>query len=561
MHTTAPRAVAGFIRWLAALLASALLLGACQPSGTNTPTAVVPSATTSADSVGNVETGAGSSQAAPITIEQPAAGAGVTSPLRLQGRLAAVPPEGGLTYRILDAENILLASGTIETNGELGNVGSFNTEAVYTSLSSGPGFLQVVQRNDLAGPAVAVSTQAITLASNVTTPATAVGLVPSGTPDPVAPTSQIIIGDTPTPQPSVTVVPATATPLPPTQAQGQVINLTSPAPGTQVGSPLTLTGNTNQFPFGGSLDYRVVNSANQALGSGSFAVNGVPGQTSSFVAELRFNLPPGGGPIRVDVYDQDNNTGRVAAIASLDLVVAAPQPTAGPQQITINSPPGGTNVGSPVVITGSTTRFPAQGNLKYRFLDQFGNQLGTGALTVNGSQGQPGTFNASLSFALPQGGGPVRLELVDRDANNGQVFASATVGMNVAPPATAVPQQRITIMSPAPNTQVGSPLTITGNTQNYPTGGNLGYRVTDANGQQIGIGAFPVRGAQGQSAAFTAEVRFNLPQNGGIIQVEVLDRDNNNGAILASGSVRLVVAPPQPTPQPTPTLPPYPQPR
>lgn len=555
MHVSTPRG--SIVRSL--VLVAAVLLSACQPAVGATPTAVAPLGTAIGDSANN-SANAGESapqQQGAIIIDEPAPGAAVTSPMRLRGRLATTPPEGGLTYRILDAENVLLASGTIATSGEVGNGGSFDMQAVYTSLANGPGFLQVVQRSNLTGAADAVSTQVINLTANVTTPPTAVGLVPTGSPNPAAPTSEIIIPPTFTPiSASPTLVPATATLLQPTQPLGQAITITSPPRGTQVGSPLTITGNTNQFPFQGELDYRVVNNANQQLGSGVFAVNGLPGQASSFVAELRFNLPAGGGPVRVDVYDQDNASGRVAALASIDLVVAPPQPTAGPQQIVINSPPPGTTVGSPVVITGSTTRFPAQGNLKYRFLDQFGNQLGQGVLTINGSQGQSGTFNASLNFALPQGGGAIRLELVDRDINNGQVFASTTLALTVAPPATAVPQQRITITSPAPNTQVGSPMTITGNTQNYPIGGNLGYIVTDANGQQIGIGAFRVNGVPSQSTTFNAQVLFNPPANGGVIQVDVIDRDNNNGAILARSSVRLVVAPP-----PLPTVLPYPQPR
>lgn len=554
MQTPAFRSLLGVVRSLFVAVIGALLLGACQPFGAAAPTATAPTGASSGASSSNAANpGELESNPSAIVIEEPVAGAVVSSPMRLRGRLAAVPPQGGLTYRILDAENVLLASGTIATSGESGNGGSFDVQAVYTSLADGPGFVQVVQRDDLLGPAVAVSSRVINLAANVTTPPTAEGLVATGTPNPVAPTSPIIV-PTLTPVPSSpTVVPSSPTPLPPTQPLGQAITFNSPPRGTQVGSPLTITGNTNQFPFQGALDYRVVNSANQQLGAGSFPVTGVPGQATSFVAELRFNLPTGGGPVRVDVYDQDNAGGRVAALASLDLVVAPPQPTAGPQQISVSSPPPGTRVGSPVVITGSTTRFPAQGNVKYRFLDQFGNQLGQGAFAVSGSQGQGATFNQSLNFALPSGGGPLRLELVDRDAN-GQVFASTTLDMTVAPPATVVPQQRITITSPAPNTQVGSPMTITGNTQNYPTAGNLGYRVTDANGQQLGTGAFFVIGVPGQSTTFNAQVLFRLPPNGGVIQVEVLDRDNNTGAVLASNTVRLTVAPPPP---PT-AVPPYP---
>ena len=522
------------VRHFAGLL-FVLGIAACTLPGTSQPTAALPTATPPAGRP-NAETGP--DESAPILIDQPAAGTTLASPSVLSGRLAAVPPEGGLIYRILDAENIVLATGTVTSKGEVGGVGTFEANILYTSLESGPGFLQVVQRSDRTGPAVAVASRSVNLVQNVTTPPTAGAIVPPGG---LLPTQLAVV--------------ATATPLSPTQPQGQTISFSSPAPGTQVGSPLTITGNTGRFPFQGSLDYRVVDAANRSLGTGAFPVSGAIGQPTSFVTELRFTLPPAGGPIRVDVYDQDTSSGQVAAIAALNLTIAATPPTPGPQQITISSPPAGTTVGSPVVITGSTTRFPAQGNLKYRMLDQVGNQVGAGTIAVNGSAGNPATFNAALVFALPPGGGPVRLELTDRDTTNGQTLANTVLDMQVAPPATVVPQQQITITSPPPGTQVGSPMTITGSTVNFPGGGSLVYRVFSSANQQIGGGTFPVSGAVGQSANFTAQISFTPPPGGGDLRVEVSDREPNTGNILASANLAVrVAAAPQPTvPQPTAT--------
>ena len=181
-----------------------------------------------------------------------------------------------------------------------------------------------------------------------------------------------------------------------------------------------------------------------------------------------------------------------------------------------------------------------------------------GALPVSGSTGQPATFNASLVFNLPPGGGPVRFEVSDA-ANN----ASSALDLAVAPPATVVPQQRITISSPAPGTQVGSPVTVTGNAANFPSDGNLDYRVVDAANRQIGSGAFPVSGRPGQAATFVAALAFTPPPNGGSVYVEISDRAAG-GAVLASSAVTLQVAP-QPVPPtatpvaPQPTVPPVAQ--
>ena len=523
-------------RWVLVVLLSALLAGCA--AGPGQPT-VQPSPGQGGTPTVGLDA---PSETVPIVISEPSPGMRITSPQVLRGRLAAAPPAGGLIYRLLDAENIVIGTGSVQASGEVGGVGSFEVQVVYTSLADTLGMLQVVQRNNLSGPVVALASQVVFITQNVTTPPTADAIASTGTPDPNGAL------------PSITPVPPTATPLPTVEPQGQVITITSPPAGTQVGSPLTVAGTTSQFPFGGNLDYRFVDAANNQIGQGSFPVNGAPGQPSSFTAELRFNPPAAGGPVRLDLYDQ-NTSGQVAALASLNLNVAAPLPTAGAQQITIASPPSGTTVGSPVVITGGTTRFPANGTLKWRMIDAAGNQLGTGAFAVSGSAGQPATFNSLLVFNQPTGGGIIRLELADRDANTGQTVATSILDLNVAGPPTVVPQQSITITSPPPGTQVGSPMTITGNVANYPTNGNLGYRVFNSANQQIGVGAFPVTGAIGQPATFTAQIVFTPPPVGGDIRVEVIDRNDASGTVLASSSIGLRVAP---QPGPATPVPPVP---
>ncbi|MBC8161273.1 MAG: hypothetical protein H7Z42_08640 [Roseiflexaceae bacterium] len=525
-------------------LALLALLASCAP-GQATPTAqpTPPELSITPTADASVPT-----EAVPIVVDEPLAGMLIASPQRLRGRLAVVPPAGGLIYRLLDAENFVLATGSVQTQGEVGQTGSFEAQVAYTALGDSPGMLQLVQRNDLAGPVSALGSQIILITENVTTPPTAEGMVSTGTPG-ASPTPDLPLPPSP--------LPLTPTPLPTVIPQGQTISITSPPPGTQVGSPMTVAGTTSLFPFSGNLDYRFVDAANNQIGQGSFPV-GAAGQPTSFTAELRFNPPPGGGAIRLDLYDQDNTTGQVAAFSSLSLTVAAPQPTAGAQQISITSPPPNTTVGSPVVITGGSTRFPANGSLTWRMTDQAGNQLGVGSFAVSGSIGQPSSFTTSLIFNQPPGGGPIRLELSDRDATTGQTIAISTLDMLVAGLPTPVPQQSIRISSPPPGTQVGSPLTITGSTVNFPANGNLGYRIFDAADQQIGVGAFPVAGTPGQAASFTGQLNFALPLGGGDIRVELLDRDDVSGNVLASSSVALRVAPPpviQPPVPPTPIPP------
>jgi hypothetical protein len=227
-----------------------------------------------------------------------------------------------------------------------------------------------------------------------------------------------------------------------TVAPSQLIVIETPPPQTIVGSPLVITGRTARYPFQGQLSYRILNEGNQQIGDGSFPISGSPGGPASFTASIVFGEPPGGGRIRIELIDRQAGTNLVAASVAIDLTVAPPQ------AIIFDTPAAGTLVGSPVVITGRTARHPFQGNLTYRFLSAAGDVLGTGLIVVNGSPGQPGSFNASLLFNLPPNGGDIRFELADQDANTGIVAASAILALRVAPPATAVPSP--IIITPTP---------------------------------------------------------------------------------------------------------------
>ncbi|HET9223158.1 MAG TPA: Gmad2 immunoglobulin-like domain-containing protein, partial [Roseiflexaceae bacterium] len=301
-----------------------------------------------------------------------------------------------------------------------------------------------------------------------------------------------------------------------------------------VGSPVVLTGRTALVPPGGQLTYRVLDASGRQIGAGAFNVTQA-GDGATFNAPLTFQEPAGGGQIRAELT-APTLTGSTSA--SVDLVVAPPQ------QITIDTPPPGTFVGSPVVLTGRLARLPFDSNLKYRILDSQGRQLGAGLIPVSGAPGQPTSFNASLTFDTPLTGGAIRAELADQRAADGFVAARAAIDLQVAPA-----QQAIFIDTPPPGTLVGSPVVITGRTVVYPLDGNLAYQIFSANGIQLGVGAFNVVGAPGQSTTFNAQLFFNLPAGGGPIQVNLYDQNGATGAIVASAVISLQVAPPQPNQQ------------
>lgn len=343
---------------------------------------------------------------------------------------------------------------------------------------------------------------------------------------PVAPTTIPPVAPTAAPIAPTTTLPPTLVPV--------AITIDTPPPGTVVGSPVVITGHVNRRPSSGQLRYRFADQSGQQIAAGTFPA-GDAGQGTQFTAELAFAAPAGGGNIRVELFDASAS----GTSAVLDLFVAPPQ------AISFSSPPPGTLVGSPVVVTGQLARLPFQSNLFYRFVNTQGQDLGSGLVPVNGAPGQPTSFGASLSFRLPVDGGNIRLELFDQNAADGAVAASSSLALRVAPQ-----QQAITIETPPPGTQVGSPVVITGRTVRYPYQGKLNYRVSDQNGGQLSAGAFNVSGTPGGSATFNASIDFNPPPAGGPIQVQLYDQNAQTGVIVATTSISLQVAALLPTPAP-----------
>jgi hypothetical protein len=309
------------------------------------------------------------------------------------------------------------------------------------------------------------------------------------------------------------------------QSQVQSITIDSPEAGRQVGSPMTLAGRVARLPNQGLLSYLVTNSSQQQIGAGTFAVFGDPGRPTTYAGSLEFALPFDGDTITARIYDQDQANG-----VSISLYVAPV-----PQSITINSPPAGALVGSPMTVNGVTTRFPANGQLTYR-VTKDGGLIGNGQLAVGGNSTPGSQFNTQVSFSMPYEGGLIQLTISDLTAPTGA--AETTLDLDVRPQ-----YQRIDINTPPAGTQVGSPMTITGRTNWYPGNGQLTYRVFDAGNAVIGSGPIPVGGSPGTRGSFNAQVTFNEPPNGGAIRVELADPPN--GANIVS-SVLLNVAPPPP---------------
>lgn len=305
--------------------------------------------------------------------------------------------------------------------------------------------------------------------------------------------------------------PAAAQGTPPVADQRIVIE--SPPPGTQVGSPMVVTGNLARLPASASLLYSIFASDGSVLGVGSFPIPGAPGEPALFIASLTFNEPLEGDAITLQLTDQDPATGGSVAVATQPLVTAPL-----PQRIMIETPARGAIVGNPVVVTGRTVRFPAAGTLGYAIYNASGAQVGGGVFPVSGSPQSGGSFAASLNFVYPELGGPLRIDLYDQDP-----FTWAFVATSRLDAYTRALRQQVTIETPAPGTQVGSPVTLTGRAARFPAGGQLQYRITTSGGAILGQGAFPVQAAPGDAARFVASLAFQPPAGAGPLRAEIFE--------------------------------------
>lgn len=307
-----------------------------------------------------------------ITITSPAPNQFVGSPMVITGQLARLPFDSSLAYQITSYQGAVLGSGVFPVSGQDGRPTTFNASLTFdVPLDGGP--IRVTLTDQRASDGLIAATASIGL--------------------------QVA-------------------------AQAQQIFIDTPPEGTQVGSPVVLTGRTVRYPQGGILTYFVYANGSVA-GTGTFPVTGAPNTGTSFSASLTFVTTPStfSGPIRVELRDQ------ALASTSINLQVGPPM-----QQIIIATPPNGTLVGSPVVVTGSTTRLPFENNLSYRIRDATGAQIGSGGIPVTPTSDGGSTWVGSLPFQLTANSGTtITVEVYDQDAASGGTIAIAAVTLIVQP--------------------------------------------------------------------------------------------------------------------------------
>jgi hypothetical protein len=310
-----------------------------------------------------------------ITIESPAPGTQVGSPLVLTGNVAHLPAGAQLFYTVLASDGRALGSGSFPIPGNPGEPASFITSLTFAEPLEGDAIsLQLADQDPTTGSLLAVASLALT----------------------VAPAPQRIVIET-------------------------------PDAGILVGNPVVLTGRTARFPAAAALGYAIYTSTGAQVGGGVFPVTGSRQEGGRFNASLGFFYPDQGGPLRIDLYDQNPLTGTFLATASLLVRTVALR-----QQVIIETPALGTQVGSPVVITGRTARYPVGGALQYRISDGRGAVLAAGRFVVAGNPGDPTRFVASIDFTPPVFSGPLHAEIFEVD-ERGVVTANGAIDLRWGP--------------------------------------------------------------------------------------------------------------------------------
>ncbi|MFN8498564.1 MAG: YbaY family lipoprotein [Anaerolineae bacterium] len=213
----------------------------------------------------------------------------------------------------------------------------------------------------------------------------------------------------------------------------RVITITSPTAGTVVGSPMTITGASNVFPHEGNMNYRVTDAAGAEIGKGFFQADGTMTGTATFTAALTFDPPAAGGPITLEVYEVNAADGSKFGAATVALQVEA-LPSG--RVIEIVQPPAGATVGAPVTIVGRTSYFPFEGNLNYRVTDAASKEIGAGFFQVQTPCCDPSWFITSVAYTPPAAGGPITVEVYERDAATGNVAVSTSINLQAAAAAT-----------------------------------------------------------------------------------------------------------------------------
>ncbi|MBE7473966.1 MAG: hypothetical protein DPW09_23815 [Anaerolineae bacterium] len=212
-------------------------------------------------------------------------------------------------------------------------------------------------------------------------------------------------------------------------AAQQVITIQSPAAGITLTNPFELRGATSQYPFRGSLVYRVLDASGNQVGRGPFEVVGRLGGSATFAVQATY-LASADGPGTVEVAELSTADGTIITIDSVAVQLVADPPG---YTVTIDDPAPYASIASPVEVRGKTSNKPYESNLNYRIFNAAGQQISQGVFQVVGEAGQVNAFGGFVQFVV-QEDGPGRVEVYDLRPEDGSTFAIGSVNVWLTKP-------------------------------------------------------------------------------------------------------------------------------
>lgn len=206
-----------------------------------------------------------------LTIEAPLSGESLTNPFELRGSTSQYPFRGRLVYRVLDAEGNQVGRAPFEVVGTLGSPSTFAIPGSYRVASDGPGTVEVAEVSAADGTIIAIDS---------------VGVILQADPD------------------------------------GYAITIDDPSPYASIKSPVQVRGKTGDKPFGGTLNYRIVDAGGRQISSGFLQATGQVGQVNLFDGFAEFSVPEN-GPGRIEVFDVQED-GTILAIGTVNVWLTTP---------------------------------------------------------------------------------------------------------------------------------------------------------------------------------------------------------------------------------------------
>jgi hypothetical protein len=171
------------------------------------------------------------------------------------------------------------------------------------------------------------------------------------------------------------------------------ITVESPSIGQQVSSPIRVSGTANVFE--GTVNVRVLDANQHKLAETFTTATCGSGCRGDYSASLRYHVDHQQTGY-VSVFDYSAQDGSMENTVTIPVILSASNDPPSSPAIVVNSPKSGSEVSSPVTVSGTADVFEAQ--LRIRILDESGHVLADVPVHASCGTGCRGTFSAKISF-------------------------------------------------------------------------------------------------------------------------------------------------------------------